>query len=55
MKISYMTNYVFNICVIYKLVGEIKNICRSENSLKSKWEWFLQMTDFIQIADEKLM
>lgn len=55
MKISYMTNYVFNICVIYKLVGEIKNIFRSENSLKSKWEWFLQMTDLIQIADEKLM
>lgn len=55
MRISYMTNDVFNIYVIYKLVGEIKDIFRSENSLKSKRESFLQMTDFIQITDEKLM
>lgn len=54
MKISYR-QIVFNICLIYKLVGEIKDIFRFENSLKSKWDWFLQMTDLIQIADEKLM
>lgn len=42
MRISNMTNYVFNICVIYKLVVEIKNIFRSENSLKRIWEWFFK-------------
>lgn len=55
MKLSYMTNYVFNICVIYKLAGEIKYIFRSENSWKRMWEWFLNITDFIQIDDEKFM